>query len=177
MNGSNSIETNRMDYNPISTYRYLLDLSEINSIHIGGISDVYISFDDVLWKKELRSSDLCHTETNMKKTHINTCVKFVHWCIIRCYITGWLVLWLPFSVPCALSFALQHSFQLLYNLQALCRRKWFSVVECVWLKSLFFVSVFFLLCKHWFGVIIMVFINVYNIHKSNKIVINYLNGI
>lgn len=53
MNGSNSIETNRMDYNPIWTYRYLLDLSEINSIHIGGISDVYISFDDVLWKKRV----------------------------------------------------------------------------------------------------------------------------
>lgn len=132
MNGSNSIETNRMDYNPISTYRYLLDLSEINSIHIGGISDVYISFDDVLWKKRVTViRSMPHRNKYDKKTHINTCVKFVHWCIIRCYITGWLVLWLPFSVPCALSFALQHSFQLLYNLQALCRRKWFSVVEWV----------------------------------------------
>lgn len=92
MNGSNSIETNRMDYNPIWTYRYLLDLSEINSIHIGGISDVYISFDDVLWKKkELRSSDLCHTETNMKKNahkYMRKICSLMHNTMLYYWLTG-----------------------------------------------------------------------------------------
>lgn len=56
-----------MDYNPIWTYRYLLDLSEINSIHIGGFSDVYISFDDVLWKKKSYGHPIYATQKQIWK--------------------------------------------------------------------------------------------------------------
>lgn len=129
-------------------------------------------------KKELRSSDLCHTETNMKKNahkYMRKICSLMHNTMLYYWLTGAMIIVLGsvcsvFCFTTFISIIVQFTSTLSKKMIQCCR-------VSVWLKSLFFVSVFFLLCKHWFGVIIMVFINVYNIHKSNKIVINYLNGI